>query len=277
MTTNTENNPYPKFVVIIPYRDREEHKFFFDFYMRYLLEDYNEEEYEVIFVHQKDKRKFNRGAMKNIGFLYIKSLYPDVYKEITLVFNDVDTLPYKKGLLDYATTAGVVKHFYGYDFALGGIFSINAGDFEKINGFPNYWDWGFEDNIIYKRAISNGLIVDRSVFFDIFSRKILHFVDDFKKLISEKTYQSILTKGFIEKDGINTIQNLSIYDDMQESNEITSEYFKVIDVISFQALYSPDDSTKLYPHTIFDGSKVRHQSSSRSYKMNMFKHGKSII
>ena len=44
----------------------------------------------LLIIHQKDKRLFNRGAMKNIGFIVLKSLYPqDFMSKITLVFNDV--------------------------------------------------------------------------------------------------------------------------------------------------------------------------------------------
>ena len=155
----------PKIVFIVPYRDRIQHKQFFTKYMEFIMEDYKKEDYEVFFIHQSDKQPFNRGAMKNIGFLAIKEKYPYFYKNITFVFNDVDTLPYTKNLLPYETIQGIVKHFYGFTFALGGIFSIKGGDFEKINGFPNLWGWSQEDNIIYRRAISNGLNVDRSTFF----------------------------------------------------------------------------------------------------------------
>ena len=58
-------------------------------------------EYKIYYIHQNDKREFNRGAMKNIGFMVIKDKYPNDYQNITLVFNDVDTMPYSKNFLNF--------------------------------------------------------------------------------------------------------------------------------------------------------------------------------
>ena len=111
----------PQIIFIIPYRDREEQLHFFQRQITYLLEDYVEGTYKILFIHQCDERSFNRGALKNIGFLVVKDLFPDTYATITLVFNDIDTTANRKNDLDYKTIQGTVKHFYGFPFALGGI------------------------------------------------------------------------------------------------------------------------------------------------------------
>ena len=210
INSNLNNNIeliIPKLVFIVPYRDRIEHKNFFQVYSKYILEDIPKENYEIYFVEQKDNRPFNRGAMKNIGFLAMKYKYPNDYKDITFVFNDVDTLPYKKNLLNYETNYGVVKHFYGFYFALGGIFSIKGGDFEKTNGFPNFWAWGGEDNYMQSRVLESGLKIDRSNFYKIASREILQMVDGFKRIICRKEAETVAMKS--TNDGISTIRNLN--------------------------------------------------------------------
>ena len=146
----SETTIVPKRVFIVPYRDRVHHKFFFSRQMDFILE--GQDDYEILFVHQCDSRNFNRGAMKNIGFLAIKEKYPEDYKTITIIFNDIDTLPFNK-LFDYETTEGIVKHYYGFETALGGIVVIKGSDFEKINGYPNYWGWGMEDACLQKRCL----------------------------------------------------------------------------------------------------------------------------
>ena len=136
-----------KRIIIIPYRNRKEHREVFINHMQHILDP----DIEIIFIHQKDKRPFNRGAVKNIGFLYIKNTYPSTYKDITLIFHDIDYMPYKKDIIPYDTKHGEISHFFGFKHALGGIFAIKGEDFEKIRGFPNYWGWGFEDNRIFDK------------------------------------------------------------------------------------------------------------------------------
>jgi len=166
----------PQVCFIIPYRDRACHRTFFLTYMAHVLSqvDYT---YEIYFAHQMDTRPFNRGAMKNMGFLAIKAKYPSDYQNMTLVFHDIDTVPYTSNLLDYRTWHGWVKHFYGFEYALGGIVSMTGGDFEAVNGFPCYWGWGQEDTLLQQRVLKIGLHIDRTTFFAIGSPQILQLFD----------------------------------------------------------------------------------------------------
>jgi hypothetical protein len=216
----------PKFIFIIPYRDRVEHKEFFTVYMKHVLEDIPKTDYEMYFVEQKNTLPFNRGAMKNIGFLALKYKYPNDYKNITFVFNDVDTVPYSKNIIDYETTPGIVKHYYGFKFALGGIFSIRGEDFERTNGFPNFWSWGGEDNYMQKRVEYSGLYIDRSVFFNILDKNILQLCDGIKRLICRKEAATVV--NMTTSDGLITIKNLN-YD-------FKDEY---VNVYSFETIRNP--------------------------------------
>jgi hypothetical protein len=195
----------PKIVFIIPYRDRTQQRDFFKRNMSYILEDLPSYYYKIFFVEQNDTRSFNRGALKNIGFLAMKELYPNDYRDITFVFNDIDTMPYTKNFLNYETTSGIIKHFYGFKFALGGIFSIKGGDFERINGFPNFWAWGFEDNLINKRALTSGLVIDRSRFYPISDKNIMHLSDGLVRNVNRNEFDAYMKDT---TEGWNSITNL---------------------------------------------------------------------
>lgn len=177
-TRTTTNNvrPIPKFIIIVPYRNREIYLDIFIKQMTHVLEDISPDDYRIVVVNQSDTRSFNRGATKNIGFLYVKELYPDDYEDITLVFNDIDTMPKHKQYLQYITRSGTIKHFFGFKHTLGGIVSITGKDFERIGGFPNYWGWGYEDNLLQVRATRAGIQIDRSCFYDLTLRT--DYMDD---------------------------------------------------------------------------------------------------
>ena len=196
----------PKIIFIVPYRDRRQEKRIFSVYMKYIMEDYDKNDYEIYYSHQIDARPFNRGATKNIGFLVMKKKYPNDYQNITFVFNDVDTVPVKKNTFDYATTKGIVKHFYGFTFTLGGIFSIVGSDFEKCNGFPNNWGWGLEDNAMNDRVLMNELIINRQQFYPRDTRDVLHLFDTPNRIINNKEPGNYSSKNL--NDNLNNIHEL---------------------------------------------------------------------
>ena len=225
-----------KKLFIIPFRDREAEKCVFINQMRYVLED---DDYELIFVHQKDKRPFNRGALKNIGFLYGKTKFPQNYKNMTFIFHDVDTVPYKKGLFDYETMQGVVKHYFGFRFALGGMFAIKGVDFEKIYGFPNFWGWGFEDNKIQKKWLSVGGKIDRSQFKRIHHPDIVGFHHGAQSLWHKQANKKNVTfaQGLKnDQSGFNTLKNIKYTEEILENN------IKMLHVTDFETEKSHTDS-----------------------------------
>lgn len=154
----------PRIIFIIPYRDRASQLDIYLNTMSTVLSTYYPDEYQIWILHQCDTRAFNRGALKNLGFWICKQRYPQAYHNITLVFNDVDSVPSQSGIFDFETCAGIVKHLYGFKHGLGGIFAMTAGDFETINGFPNFWGWGYEDNAIQHRVLRSPITIDYSQF-----------------------------------------------------------------------------------------------------------------
>ena len=215
-------------IFIVPYRSRPNHKQAFQSKMAELLSDWPVGSYEIYFAHQCDGRPFNRGAMKNIGFLAMKKKYPALYSALTFIFHDVDTWPKEKGLIPYTTTAGVVSHYYGFKFALGGMFAIKGADFEKARGFPNFWGWGLEDNIMNDRCLAAGLRIDRSIFYDIHDiARIERPFDGFQRLVS-KADASIYK--YDSPDTVFDLQNLAW--------TIENEF---VNITNFSCKMNPDD------------------------------------
>jgi len=230
-----------QYIFVIPYRDREHHKFFFDNYMKYLLEDYDPSTYEIIFCLQNNDLPFNRGAMKNCGFLYCKEKYPEQYKDLIYIFNDVDTVPFKKDLITYDLKPNEIKHYYGFEFALGGIVAIRGSDFEAINGFPSLWYWGWEDTILYQRALEKGITVNREQFYKFGDTRILHLMHENERTISQDLYKQYSANAV--KDGLDTLK------DIHMNKRV------MLEVDQFQCSYDYRDKS-IFKATLLSGSYV---------------------
>ena len=241
----------PDIVFIVPYRDRKPQKKVFETLMSEFLENYN---YQIFFLHQNDKRPFNRGAMKNIGFLYVKERWKDDYKNINLVFHDIDYLMYYKDQFIFETKQGVVKHFFGYKHTLGGIFSIKASDFESINGFPNIWTWGLEDNIIQIRAQKHGLIPDYSQFIQagLDEKKLICLWHGWNRLIDNRIGPKYDAKTTY--DGIEIIKNLK-YDVENISNKASMININNFETGESHLLYKTAKETHSLYNKVFDRRK----------------------
>jgi len=210
-------------VYVVPYRDRAEHLEFFKTYLPHV----DPLDHRVLVVHQLDQRPFNRGAMKNIGFLAVKQLYPETYKEISIVFNDVDIMPYKVGVFYADTLPGVVRHNYGYTTCLSASFVIKAGDFERAGGFPNLWTWGLEDYLMQERVLAVGFKIDRTRFKPVGDRSVLQFFDGMTRNMS--TLDVAGTRQKHARDGLNTLRA-----------DFTIEEDGTVAVRDFVCLYPPD-------------------------------------
>lgn len=150
-----------KYNFIIPYRNRKEHLTeFVNRFGKYREE--NKLDAEFYIVHQMNSAEFNRGALNNIGFLESCKIRPDGL----FIFHDVDIYPVYWGSIKYDTSIGQIRHpicaRYDAPKNLGGIACFWENEFEKVNGFPNYWGWGIEDNTILLRASRLGFTVDES-------------------------------------------------------------------------------------------------------------------
>tara|TARA_Y100000389_G_scaffold36102_1_gene30687 strand:- start:16532 stop:17293 length:762 start_codon:yes stop_codon:yes gene_type:complete len=213
----------PKVIFIIPYRDRKNEKKEFINIMYPLIN--SSSDYKVYFIHQKDKNPFNRGAMKNAGFIILKEMYKN-YENISFVFNDVDTIPKNNNLLNYETKKGIIKHFYGYQHTLGGIVSINGFDFEKSTGFPNCWGWGFEDIVLQDRCLKSNLLIDRSQFYNINDKNFIHCEsNEGSRVICEN--EVLNRKNNFGWDSIKDISNIKYEIDETDENMINVLDFNI--------------------------------------------------
>ena len=262
-----ENVKIPKRVFIVPYRNRIQHKFFFSKYMSFILE--NKNDYEIYFSHQCDARTFNRGATKNIGFLAVKNKYPDDYKDITFIFNDIDTIPFSR-IFDYETTQGIVKHYYGFKYALGGIVVMKGIDFENINGFPCFWGWGMEDNVLQQRCEYYGLKIDRNIFYNIGSPEILQLFDGISRIISKKDpWRGYNDNGI---DGLKTIHQLKYTIDEKSENPndnifvIHDSKIMIINILTFLT-HIPFGSEEYYNYDLREPKrKIMHPDKIKETK-----------
>jgi len=263
MTTPSPSIPSKVFVV--PYRDRSANRAEFLHRMKNIILVDETEPYEIYFAHQCDTRPFNRGGMKNIGFLAIKSKYPQNYKAMTFIFHDVDTYPAKKGLIDYTTTPGVVKHYYGFTYALGGIFAIKGADFENSGGFPNSWGWGLEDNIMQERCIAAGLTIDRSIFYPITDTvNILRPFDGWTRTISQR---DVAIYKWEKPDGMKDIRNLNFV--FSQGKNLPDVF--LINISAFDCMLNANDSIYHYKDIRTMGNKIKAKTNFKGRVWTMLR------
>jgi hypothetical protein len=163
-----------RLAIIVPYRDRLAHLEHFTAHLRaYFARDKADREisYHVVVIEQDGSGLFNRGALKNIGFLLTED-----YSDYTC-FHDVDYLPIWADYSWANVPTGIV--WYGaevrpiapgapmqvtHDIAdfFGGVILLPNRIFRQVNGYSNaYWGWGYEDRDLKRRFLTAGIVPDR--------------------------------------------------------------------------------------------------------------------
>ena len=113
----------------------------------------------IIVVEPVDYVPFNRGWIKNVGFL-LSFAGPDD----SVYFHDADTLPTSDTWVYPPVPRGCVVHLYGHRHCLGGIVGVDPAVFNYIGGFPHTDAWGGEDRQLQSACIKNNIRIDRSLF-----------------------------------------------------------------------------------------------------------------
>jgi hypothetical protein len=149
--------------IIIPFRDNAEQErgaqlTKFVSHMKRYHPDWN-----VLVIEQSDDgKKFNRGALLNIG-----SRIAATHNLEYVIFHDVDLIPLSV-LVPYYTAipdkpihiAKVWTTKYDSPDFLGGVLSMSLADIKRINGFPNtFFGWGGEDDALRNRIKAKKLDV----------------------------------------------------------------------------------------------------------------------
>jgi len=153
-TINKENT-----LIIVPYRDNK----FQDRKKQLELFKEHYKDYNVLIVEQTDDgRKFNRGALLNIGFKYSYKNYK------YFIFHDVDILTphdiinsmYFDDIKGSIHLGNITDKCIGCKLFFGAINKFDAESFKEINGFPNtFWGWGDEDVALYYRCCKKNIII----------------------------------------------------------------------------------------------------------------------
>jgi hypothetical protein len=164
-----------RLAIVVPYRDRQQHLDQFVPHMRaYFAREKLDKaiDYRVLIVEQERGLPFNRGALKNVGFLLAEA------QSDYCCFHDIDYLPI---WADYSfaevptpivwygaeerpiapgRTNKVAKHDLEHFF--GGALIMPNSIFRAVNGYSNdFWGWGYEDEDIKARFVAAGIATGR--------------------------------------------------------------------------------------------------------------------
>jgi hypothetical protein len=148
--------------IIVPYRDRASQlQQFLPHIAAYFRRDKLDcrIDYRVHVVEQHGSGPFNRGRLKNAGYLLSRG-DADYF-----CFHDVDYLPV---WADYSCPRGPARLIWhgltlreDHATFFGAVVMFPGPDFVRINGYSNeYWGWGYEDAELRDRVLLAGLAIE---------------------------------------------------------------------------------------------------------------------
>lgn len=161
-----------------------------------------------VITQSDDGRKFNRGALLNIGAELAKKDGCD-----SIILHDVDILPGPSLIPYYKVYPSSPVHIawgiekYTYHRFLGGVLSISMKDFERVNGYPNeFWGWGGEDDALRNRLIRIGKKFMRPTVKDIMEEQSHAHAGDDPNLVNENKRKQVMADYYNwKKDGLNSM------------------------------------------------------------------------
>ena len=230
-----------KLLIVVPYRDRKKH---LDIFLKHIKDFFienktnNSLEIKIIIIEQSEKKKFNLGAINNIGFL-LEENYLDY-----ICINNVDFLPVNADFTYADAPTSLISE--GFDkhpidpenndpnlrnWVLnqtkqpfhGSIF-IPKEIFKKVNGYSNrYWGWGFEDLDMKMRLDINNILISyrMGVYIPLFHKNLGLSLE---KMYSEKI--DIKKDIFVKEDKIKSFQvKLVPTFDSEKNEKIYKEFW----------------------------------------------------
>lgn len=176
-----------KLLIVVPYRNREEH---LSKFIEYIIPEIKQQNIiaKIIIVEQDDTNPFNRGLLCNAGFHYFYENYNYV------CFHDVDMIgetfdySYEDKVTHLSSMKKINDESYEncYDKYLGGVVLFPNNLFLKINGFSNiYWGWGCEDDDLFLRCYTHRI--------DIYRKMCKYYTLPHKKNLEKISYKKNYT------------------------------------------------------------------------------------
>lgn len=162
---STETAALQHHVIIVPYRNRQDHlDVFLQRMSQYLPRNFPNDKFSLYIIEQADNGPFSRGFLLNVGLSLLRKNIPQTH---CVIFHDVDLIPKNDGVPYNDCTFPIrlgnelqqFNYSIPYDKCVGGVFGMHLHDWVQINGMSNdYEGWGGEDDDFYERMARNKLL-----------------------------------------------------------------------------------------------------------------------